>query len=172
MSLTDEERGQIKRLIKQAKYPVRQVTLCCQLYAANWEDVLECLPEGFEWIRKYQGPSRGIKARNFTEAQKLDICRRYMSGDAKRLKVEYGISGDTLRTYVAEWKGLFPNEVWPGRTNDFTRRCCLEWLAGGSSREIADRMCTSVNSARGRMRSYMKHHPDEFVGVEDKRGRK
>lgn len=67
MSLTDEERGQIKRLIKQAKYPVRQVTLCCQLYAANWEDVLECLPEGFEWIRKYQGPSRGIKARNFTD---------------------------------------------------------------------------------------------------------
>lgn len=111
--LTDEERGQIKRLIKQAKYPVRQVTLCCQLYAAKWEDVLECLPEGFEWIRKYQG-----------------------------------------------------------RSNDFTRRCCLEWLAGGSSREIADRMCTSVNSARGRMRSYMKHHPDEFVGVEDKRGRK
>ena len=48
----------------------------------------------------------------------------------------------------------------------------VEGPAGSETREIADRMCTSVNSARGRMRSYMKHHPDEFVGVEDKRGRK
>lgn len=48
----------------------------------------------------------------------------------------------------------------------------VEDPAGSETREIADRMCTSVNSARGRMRSYMKHLPDEFVGVEDKRGRK
>lgn len=104
--LTDEERGQIKRLIKQAKYPVRQVTLCCQLYAAKWEDVLECLPEGFEWIRKYQGPTRGMKARNFTKGQKLDICRRYMAGESKQIQLEYGIPRETLRTYVVEWKKL------------------------------------------------------------------
>ena len=48
----------------------------------------------------------------------------------------------------------------------------VEDPAGSETREIADRMCTSVNSARGRMRSYMKHRSDEFVGVEDKRGRK
>lgn len=169
MSLTDEERGQIKTLIRQAKYPVRQVTLCCQLYAAKWEDVLECLPEGFEWIRKYRGPTRGMKARNFTEAQKLDICRRYMAVESTQIQLECGIPRETLHTYVVEWKKLFPNEKWPGRTNDFTRRCCLEWLAGGSSRDIAERMCCTVNSARGRMRSYMKHHPDEFIGVEDRR---
>ena len=48
----------------------------------------------------------------------------------------------------------------------------VEDPAGSETREIAGRMCTSVNSARGRMRSYMKHRSDEFVGVEDKRGRK
>ena len=130
--LTDEERALVKTLIRQAKYPVRQVKLCCQLFAASWEDVLECLPEGFEWIRKYQGPTRGMKARNFTKGQKLDICRRYMAGESKQIQLEYGIPRETLRTYVVEWKKLFPNEKWPGRTNDFTRRCCLEWLAGGS----------------------------------------
>lgn len=48
----------------------------------------------------------------------------------------------------------------------------VEDPAGSETREIADRMCTSVNSARGAHEKLHETPADEFVGVEDKRGRK
>ena len=168
--LTEEEKADIRALIRDAKYPVQQVSICAQLYCCTKQEVLNILPENYEWTRKlFSSEGKRVTVRHFTKEQKLDICRRYMSGERKSLQKDYQISGETIRFYVSDWKKLFPDEKWPLTKVQKLQNWCMDWMSGKSLDLIALQMEMPRRKARERMASYIKHHPEVFSGVEDKR---
>ena len=165
--LEQEDRAFIARLIHSAANPREEIKICMQLFCCSRDDVIDCIPGGQETVDKFP---KGRKD-PYTNEQKHAFCIRYCNGEWDELMRELHIENKhSLQKRIHRWKGCFPGEVWPKPPLDQRMvKMCHAWFAGERISDLALRMGTSRGSARERLKSFVKHHPEVVEGLDDKR---